>query len=360
MKALRYLHFVCLTSFLMLSKNLYANEMCVSASNAICQNTSQERLIKKNYLNKLQSEIQTKSTSNLTHILKNATAAQKIQINKKKNFYLNKEKIKIAQQTLKSVEKAITNPKYKVELDELFKDQIKKSNFPPVFKQELLAIIAQVTIMDFSSYVEFKDLIEDEEAQSMNPCGSDGLTPNAFSINHLGTLAVVICPGFVIEDSLQIKTEALFEKIIFVLAHEMAHHLDTQFIDEKNYTQFSECLIKNSARELKASSEDRAYCKKNAHKPALCLKQIVYSHNDEIIADAWGLKILAEYMKRKSFSYYEMNHLIEQNFKVICGSVDDGYHPSSEFRIKNLLLAHPEINKSLGCQGIKKPNHCSF
>ena len=342
MNIIKNLHFALLTVISLSSMSVMASDLCQDAELLICTQTKNDRQNSKTYLAKLKQDIQKEAQSLALNKIKNKSRddAQLIK---------NQITIKIAEKKLAHIDSAINNPTFKLKLEKYFQKSIMSSTLPAASKKEFIDRIAQIQIMNFSEYKDFKDLENDLEAQSMNPCENDGLAANAFSINHLGTLAVVVCPGYVIENSLDIDQTKLFSKLIFVLSHEMAHHLDTMYVDEINYKNYFHCIEKNYAQKLTPESEDKKLCQKQGFKSTACRKKVAASHIDEMIADVWAFKAVSEYIKENSLTNFEINSLLAHNLKKVCQSSDDGIHPAGSFRMTDSLLSAPEMLKSLGC-----------
>ena len=80
-----------------------------------------------------------------------------------------------------------------------------------------------------------------------------------------------------------------------------------------------------------------------------CFERVAKSHLNEVIADLWATNIMYELFIE--FNIYEDDALsvIEKNFKVLCGSIDQGIHPSAEFRINTIFFGSLDIQEIIGC-----------
>ena len=77
---------------------------------------------------------------------------------------------------------------------------------------------------------------------------------------------------------------------------------------------------------------------------------ITRRHLVEIIADQWATwnvaEILAEHPK---WSRTNKLDFLRDSWSMLCGSEEDGIHPSGQYRINTILGKDPDIRKIMGC-----------
>ena len=194
-----------------------------------------------------------------------------------------------------------------------------------------------------------------------NACGSDGLIDNAFATTIDKERYVLICPGFLVTMTQTPDLKERFNTILHAISHEMGHHIDDGKVGKELYAPYLSCLTKNYSDKFNSTKDDQKFCKKNEKNPELCKAKITESHAGELIADAWGIKVLGIHAKAQNYSFAETDELLTSSWTKLCGSGDEGIHPSGDFRIGTLLRSSPEITSVLACDNstLSRPA-CTF
>ena len=85
--------------------------------------------------------------------------------------------------------------------------------------------------------------------------------------------------------------------------------------------------------------------------------KVTTTHGGELIADQWGIKVLAIHAKTQGYSVAQTDSLLTSSWANLCGTGDEGIHPTGDFRIGTLLRVNPGISDYLSCNnsGVTKP-----
>ena len=237
---------------------------------------------------------------------------------------------------------------------------IDESNFDELTRTTFKKTIASVVIGNYQNFFEGNELhiLQDD---SNLICGKDGMQINAFSTEILRQKYVFFCPGFLINIS-QIKNkQEQLNAIIHMMSHELAHHIDLKLLGEKVYRPYLTCLFKNYSDLFKKLPSDEILCNKLGLNSDSCKASVIVSHGKELIADQWAIKVLAIHARRLNYTIDQMDNFLKVSFVNICDTVDEGIHPTGDFRIETLLRVNPIISDYLSCNNssIKKPA-CTF
>lgn len=225
------------------------------------------------------------------------------------------------------------------------------------------SIIDSIIIGNFGDFLERTGMEDNVLAQLLNnACGSDGMVANAFATTLGNDKYVLICPGFLITMSQTPDMRERFESILLAISHEMGHHLDNSKLGNELYKPFLGCLAENYVDKFNSTDDDKKFCKKNEKDPAACKMKVVVSHAGELIADAWGIKVLNIHARKQNYSFAETDTLLTSSWANLCGTGDEGIHPSGDFRIGTSLRTNPGINEYLACNnaGMNNKPACTF
>jgi len=175
--------------------------------------------------------------------------------------------------------------------------------------------------------IAFNDLDPEEEGaltvREINliykGCTKHHFVDNAFAdSNKKGEKFVIICPGEIVgtiefAKDYGIPREYQLVPLIMTLGHELSHHFDFSVMPEA-YTSALK-TVTDLKSELKHSK--------------------VENYMGEVTADIWGVKTFV-------LATYNMTPELQMTFvkgavNDLCGTEDDGVHPSGQFRINRLL-----------------------
>ena len=330
------------------------NSICTDPIAKVCKETAGVRAQRDIYVNKLKQEISDEASRNAAprieemkkqiskfHFIKRAVQAYKIR---------NQEIMKSAKTRIGGIESVVTNPENIMKLKTYMQLAIDQSNFDASTKANLKAIESTVIIGNFGDFLERTKLEDNVMSQLLgNACGSDGLVENAFATTINSQRYVLICPGFLISMSQNSDDKDRFNSILHAISHEMGHHIDNSKVGDELYKPYLTCLADNYSDKFKKSSEDEKFCKKNDKDVAGCNLKVASSHSGELIADQWGIKATAIHAKLQNLSFAETENMLVSSWAKLCGTGDEGIHPTGDFRIGTLMRVNPEISNALAC-----------
>ena len=153
-------------------------------------------------------------------------------------------------------------------------------------------------------------------------CGAEGLAQNAFaSIVTRGPRSdryFIVCPGLLLS-AIGGGADARnnLENLLFVVGHELSHHFDAQKLPSF-YAPYAACLAEDLAGQLPGPLPPRL---------------------GEISADYWGTEVLLGYLAEKTSGApqgsprRERLWALRQGLGALCGSADEGTHPTGDVRI---------------------------
>ena len=338
-----------------------SSSVCSDPLDRICKSTADQRLERDKYVQKLKQEISNEANKN---------AAPRIAEMKKKisGFHFikrmiqtfkitNQEIMKSAEARIGSVETVVTNPDNVKRLKGLMAKSIDQSNFDDATKANFKSIEDSVVIGNFHDFIEKTGLEDNVLAQLLgSACGTDGLVDNAFATELNGQRYVLVCPGFLITLSQSADDTERFNSILHAISHEMGHHIDNSKVGDALYAPYLNCLSNNYADQFKRSKDDDKYCNAKDRKIEDCNKQVVASHSHELIADQWGIRSTNIYMREQLYSAADADQLLTDSWAKLCGTGDEGIHPTGDFRIGTLLRTNPDITTYLGCNNSSNSN----
>lgn len=330
------------------------SSVCADPLQKICKETEGLRSQREGYVNQLKAEIGKEASANAApRIADMKSKVSKFKLIKRmiETYKINNQEImKAAKKRVVGLESVVTNPETVALLRGYMDQAISESHFDEATKVGLKGIMAQVIIGNFADFLEKTGLEESALGQLLNnPCGSDGLVDNAFATEINKQKYVLICPGFLVTLTQTPDLRERFNSILHAISHEMGHHIDNSKVGNQLYAPFLICLAQNHADRFNLTKEDEKFCKKNTDKPGACAVQTTISHAGELIADAWGIKVLNIHARKQGYSFQETNSLLTDSWSKLCGTGDEGIHPSGDFRIGTLLRMDPDMSSYLAC-----------
>lgn len=365
----RNLILACSLSATLLSFNAFAQDasVCSNPLQKVCVDTAPQRVQRAAYIKRLKEEIAAeakiaaaprieamKKSISVIHFLKRFIATYKIN---------NQEIMKAAKKRVGSLESIVTNPQTAALLKAYMSIAINESKFDPSVKADLQGIMQTVVVGNFADYIEKSGLEDNALGQLLNNgCGSDGLVENAFATTINKQRYVLICPGFLITLTQSANDTEKFNSMLQAISHEMGHHIDNSVVGNELYRPYLSCLAQNYSSQFNSTSEDKKFCKKNEKDPAACRMKVTESHAGELIADQWGLKVLGIHARTQSYSFADTEKMLVNTWTNLCGTGDEGIHPTGDFRIGTLLRKDPEVSTYLACDNrdINSKPSCTF
>lgn len=197
----------------------------------------------------------------------------------------------------------------------LIREVNQSSNIPSNIKSQITSTINSTRLISFQSDIE-ESTIGDVHAL-YSGCSKKNFVDNAFATEIHRQKVVLVCPGEIIGTIEDLKEKNISAQYIplalaMTLGHEFSHHFDYRYFPEIYSTLFQD--ISNHHGDL---------------------AQTPVGYMSEISADSWGLKTfknLASYLSTSSL----YSQLISSSLNDLCGSEDDGEHPTGDFRINYL------------------------
>lgn len=343
------------------------SSVCTDPLQRICKDTEAQRKEREVYVTKLKKEISDEATKNAApliaqmklkvpkwRVLKRLASAMKIQ---------NREIMRAAERRIGEIESVVTSAENEVRLKNYMYQSIDESKFTAETKTHFKDIIKTVQLGNFSDYVEKTGLEDSVLTQLLNnPCGSDGLVDNAFATTLNGQRYVLVCPGFLITLSQTPSATDRFNSILQAIPHEMGHHIDNSKVGNELYAPYLNCLSKNYPEQFKRNAADTKFCATPETSAEKCNDKVVLSHAGELIADQWGIRTLDLHARFEKYSFADTDQLLTDSWSKLCGSGDEGTHPTGDFRIGTLMRTNPGIASYLSCDNssVNAKPACTF
>ena len=361
----------CVLSVSAFTHNAYSQEskICSNALQTICTDTKVERAANQKNIEAIKKEISEVAS---------AAAAPRIEVMKNENkgirkflkrlfssmSIMNQEIMKAAKTRIGGIESLVNDPNNVALIKNNLKQAIDESNFNEATREKFKEKVDSIVVGNFGNFIEKIEASAQEGQRMPNYCGSDGMTENAFAVVINKENYVLICPAFLITLSQTENDQEKLSKLIMLLTHEMGHHFDDRSFGRRTYESYLSCIADNYSSNLNKSKDDAKFCKEMAKKKydsKICDTRVVTSHMSELIADQWAIKALAVYAKNQQKSVSEFDSLLVANWSGLCGTKDEGIHPTGDFRIGTLLRINQEISDQLSCNNTEvKTPACSF
>jgi hypothetical protein len=338
------------------SQSLFAfdGSICSSPIEKICNETKQIRKERDQYVETLKLEILKEANKSaeprIAEMKKNITAIHFIKRMIQTYKIRNQEIMRVAKSRVGDLESVVTNAENISKIKNYLYQAIDESKFDEMTKESFKNTIKSIVVGNFADYIEKTGLDESVILQFLgNACGSDGLVDNAFATTLKGEKYVLVCPGFLISLKQQADSKERFNSILHAISHEMGHHIDGSKVDSRLYAPYRNCLAKNYAGQFKRTKKDEKFCKENAKDPQACNRQVVDSHSGELEADQWGILVTAIHAKSEMYSNFETEAMLTSSWAKLCGTGDEGIHPTGDFRIEKLMSKNINIRHVLSC-----------
>jgi len=203
--------------------------------------------------------------------------------------------------------------------DELVKEALhiaveEEEFIAPSIKEKMHTILNETRFLAFQNNVEDNSL---DDLHALYKLCTKSFEDNAFATTLKKEKVVVICPGEMIGaiefgQEFAIVPNLKLYPLVMTLGHELSHHFDF-----KHYPSAYKQILEEMA-------EHRSEFKKPVEK-----------YMREITADIWGLKV-AKIVMSKIGNPLTRSKMYAGSLNDLCGSEDDGVHPSGKFRIEKL------------------------
>jgi hypothetical protein len=182
-------------------------------------------------------------------------------------------------------------------------------------------------------------------------CGFDGMSDNAFASEVNSNKYLTICPGLLIGglgDGFQNQNN--FRNIIRVVGHEWGHHIDFRYFPNL-YAPYLDCLAAGSAHLLKDPGQLGDDPRNPINLPESTAVRKAVSHAAEITAEYWGNQAISQFFffNMQQQPLHEKLLFLRESHAKLCGSQDEGSHPTGTYRIGVLLRTDPAISYYMGC-----------
>lgn len=351
---------------LLLSANItLASDMCTNSHEIICKNAKAETQEQDKLLEELAKKIRQEAAPRILarteaalksiakfRLIKRTLTVMKIQ---------QQEIMRTAQQFYPEINALLADKSKHEELKSYLKAAIETTDFSTAVKAEMQRTLSAVQIISFEEYIDIFALDENlTKNMEENACGTDGLETNAFAYRDpqkQNANYVVICPGLALQSQVQANQADPFRDIIFVIAHELGHHLDNRTFGNKVYAKYLACIANDHAQELVLTKQTEKTCKKASL--VECRVANTLTHAKELISDVWGFKAVNVYRNRNGYNILDTENLLKSNLRFLCGTQDIGIHPSGYFRLGVHLQVNQDAKEALSCQE-SQLRTCSF
>lgn len=199
--------------------------------------------------------------------------------------------------------------------DELSKLVTSDQSIPADTKNEIQATLSATQLISLNS--EMNEDSMESILQVYKRCSKNNFEDNAFATEIKSKKVVIVCPGEIIGSVEFIKSHKLNPKYSYVplmmtLGHELSHHFDYRYYPD---------LYKGILSDLSAHQDQ--------------LSQAPENFMSEVVADSWGLKATRKILE-SSANLPVYSTLLAGTMSDLCGTEDDGVHPSGDFRISFL------------------------
>lgn len=401
--------------------NLMADDFCSNPLKVVCEDTKEVRTLREAEIDRLKNEIRQEASAiakkKIQALGNGGGLFGTVSRFFKKMKIENQEIVAVASKKLSGFEKNIVSPDIVATIKTYLKDEVQESGLSDSRKNEFKSRIDKIVVGNFADYMEEIGASNKLLPQLFSShCGLDGLVDNAFATKVANKDFVLICPGWMISlNKAESKAEVL-KQVMQVLTHELAHHIDARdYADE--YAPMTKCISENFGRTLNRTSRDASAClesdqlcvdtyaaakkeiesncrqqeekcvqtkgilcgvraklckvtpsaKSYAQKLSCekksgesCRLKVAESHMGEISADTWGAQVMGSYIKNENLTFEEGSELIAANMMKLCGSRDQGVHPSGDLRILEIMRKNPKIIEALGCSQEIEPKYCQL
>lgn len=172
-------------------------------------------------------------------------------------------------------------------------------------------------------------------------CQPDGMAATAYA--RPMEKDVMICPGLMIRAIAMGGTQELEHYMLHAIGHECMHHMGADI-----YTNQAGKVVGESPFRSEFTATLSCYAQNYSGINPVAM-------GGEIAADIGSAKAMAERLKGSPPE--TALQFLRASMGPICGTKDDGVHPSDKFRINVILGQDPELAVALGCP--VPPQSCS-
>lgn len=333
-----------------------STSICDNPLQNICTETKTQRAERDIEIQKLKQEINSEASKNaasridemkkhisILHPLKRIIQSFKIR---------NQETMKSTKLRIGDLDKGIMSAENVTKLKNYMYQAIDETNFDSLTKSKFKDIIETIQIGNFADYIEKSGLEDNALAQYIGGvCGTDGLIDNTYATTVKGNRYVLVCPGFLITLSKSASEKEQFDSVLHAIANAMGHFIDNSNFGEKIFMPYLKCIADNYIDRFNKSEEDKIICERDAVKktPGACADKVILSHARDLIADQWGIKVAGIHARSENYSVSDSETMLTLSWANICGSIDEGFHPTGDFRIGTLMRLNPSIVNILSC-----------
>lgn len=339
--------------------------LCSNPLQRICKDTLAQREKRNDYVSRLKMEISNEARINAAPKIEEMKKRIKISRPIKRLLSImrirNQEIMASAKKKIIRFESVVTNPEIVNKIKSYMYEAIDTSSFNMVTKANFKNVIKSIIVLNFGDFLERNDLEDEALAKFLSDaCGTDGLVDNAFAKKtRNGDRYVLICPGLLITSNQAANDSDRLNNVLQAIAHEMGHHIDNSQVDNALYAPYLACLAKNYSENFNKTTGDKFFCLVNRKDSMNCKAKVILNHADELIADQWGIRATVIHARGEAYSSADAEQMLAESWAKLCGTEDEGIHPSGDFRIGTLLRKNPEISEYLSCSADVKPG-CSF
>lgn len=188
----------------------------------------------------------------------------------------------------------------------------------PIIKERMHNILNETRFIAFQNNVSDNTL---EDIHALYKLCSKSFEDNAFATTIHKERVVVLCPGEMIGaiefgNDMNFMPNLKLMPLVMTMGHELAHHFDYRHYPSA-YKQIYEEMSQRQSE----------------------FKRPIEKYMSEISADTWGLKVTKIIMS-KIGSPATQSNMYAGALNDLCGSEDDGIHPSGKFRIQVLATEY--------------------
>lgn len=208
---------------------------------------------------------------------------------------------------------------------------------------ELLNRIKPLFSLTPKAEARFKDSYDFARDGFIRNCTYYGVFGSAFvpgqklsDLPH--NIPVTFCPSFMAEiynkENIEDHRDEIFFKMLMVITHELGHlfgHKKHMVVSPK---RASETIL----------------CMADHYPGSWSTKRILIDYKDEIMADIFAADSFSRELETRGYSKIKKLRLLTSSYKILCGTQDDGVHPSGSFRLNEILLKEPKVFKMFGCK----------
>lgn len=203
--------------------------------------------------------------------------------------------------------------------DDLVKEALhiaieKTDGITDIIKERMHNILNETRIIAFQNDVKDNTL---EDVHAIYKLCSKSFEDNAFAMTIQKERVVVLCPGEMIGaieygNDLNFTQNLKLMPLVMTLGHELSHHFDYRYYPSAYKDVYESVAARRSE-----------------------FKKPIEKYMSEITADTWGLKV-SKILIGKISDASTRSQMYAGAMNDLCGSEDDGIHPSESFRIETL------------------------